>query len=131
MKEVGDCTPNTIHHLVKPLVQWLVLELISLPYIGLIILVLTMVDCQNLPTVHLDKAAQRKLGVINPQLLRSLKGDPLQTKPNHYLCHIQLSLSNHQLWSQTDLMVVVVHKASYHIGLFWVQLFQHVGRVGC
>lgn len=39
-----------------------------------------MVDCQNLPTVHLNKTAQRKLGVVDPQLLRPLKGEPLQTK---------------------------------------------------
>lgn len=42
--------------------------------------VLTMVDCQNLPTVHLNKAAQRKLCVLDPQLLRPLKGDPLQNE---------------------------------------------------
>lgn len=41
-----------------------------------------MVDCQNFPSVHLNKTAQRKLGVTNPQLLRLLKGDPLQKKPH-------------------------------------------------
>lgn len=39
---------------------------------------LTMVDCQDLPTVHPDKAAQRKLGVTDAQLLCPLKCDPLQ-----------------------------------------------------
>lgn len=43
---------------------------------------LTVVNSQNLPTVHLDEAAQRKLGVADAQLCGPFKGDSLQTKPD-------------------------------------------------
>lgn len=41
---------------------------------------LTMVDCQNLATVHFNKAAQRKLCMADPQLLGPLISDALQNK---------------------------------------------------
>ena len=47
---------------------------------NLLTTVLTVVDCQNLPTVHLNKTAQRELRMLDPQLLRPLKGNSLQTK---------------------------------------------------
>lgn len=95
-------------------------------------MILTVVDCQNLSTVHLDKAAQWKLGVIDPQFLCPVKGDPLKI-------YGTVSSSNDEAgykhvcqlaaFPQTDLMMVVVNQASDYVGLFFIQLLQDIGRV--
>lgn len=94
-----------------------------------------MVDGQHFPTVHLNKTAKRKSGMVYPQLLCPLKGDPLCIKPDR---NVKNTLNQReeitpsmisQLRSQTHLMMIVVHQTTYNIGLLLVQFFQHVGRV--
>lgn len=43
------------------------------------------------------------------------------------MCQLEAFL--HHLFSQTDLMMVVVHQASDYVGLFFIQLLQDIGRV--
>lgn len=95
---------------------------------------LTVVNSQNLPTVHFDEAAQRELGVADAQLRGPFKGHSLQTKPDR-LAHAATPTHSHthtlrQVWSRAHLVVVVVHQASYDVRPLWIQLRQHVGRVG-
>lgn len=54
---------------------------------------LTVVNSQNLPTVHFDEAAQRELGVADAQLFGPLKGDSLQTKPRQVSQHSHTHMS--------------------------------------
>lgn len=89
---------------------------------------LTVVHRQNLAAVHLHKAAEGQLSVLDPSLLGPLQGDPLATQPNVKEGAGAGGAANRGA-SQTHLVVVVVHQTADHVGLLQVQLLQHVGRV--
>lgn len=93
--------------------------------------VFTVVDGENLATVHLDEAAEWKLRVVDAQLLGRLKGDALQTKARNMKVHLrgELTLQRQAAARRLYLVMVMVNESSYHVGLAEVELFQLSGRV--
>lgn len=93
--------------------------------------VFTVVDGENLATVHLDEAAERKLCVIDAQLLGRLKGDALHNKDTQHEGPPEEELTLHGVTASRRryLVMVVVNKSSYHIGFAEVELLQLSGRV--
>lgn len=61
------------------------------------ILLFTVVDSQNFPTVHFNKAVQGKLSMVDPSLLCPLKGDPLNEIKNMTLRSSQVCASSTQV----------------------------------